>query len=78
MKTNACNRVYSWILVFTFLIVAIPLPSSASLLDGLVTYYAFDGNANDLSGTGNNGTVIDAVLTTDRFSMLRLNGDLPP
>ena len=35
--------------------------------DGLVAYYPFNGNANDESGNGNNGTVNGASLTTDRF-----------
>lgn len=34
--------------------------------DGLVAYYPFNGNANDESGNGNNGTVYGATLTTDR------------
>jgi hypothetical protein len=34
---------------------------------GLVAYYPFNGNANDESGHGNNGTVNGATLTTDRF-----------
>lgn len=34
---------------------------------GLVAYYPFNGNANDASGNGNNGTVMGATLTTDRF-----------
>ncbi len=34
---------------------------------GLVAYYPFNGNANDASGNANNGTVIGATLTTDRF-----------
>ena len=34
----------------------------------LVAYYGFNGNANDLSGNSNNGTVVGATLTTDRFS----------
>lgn len=33
----------------------------------LVAYYPFNGNANDESGNGNNGTVNGATLTTDRF-----------
>ena len=33
----------------------------------LVAYYPFNGNANDASGNGNDGTVFDALLTTDRF-----------
>jgi hypothetical protein len=34
---------------------------------GLVGYWGFDGNANDQSLNGNNGTVNGASLTTDRF-----------
>ncbi len=34
---------------------------------GLVAYYPFNGNANDESGNGNNGTVYGATLTYDRF-----------
>ncbi len=33
---------------------------------GLVGYWPFNGNANDESGNGNNGTVNGAVLTADR------------
>ena len=35
--------------------------------NGLVGYWPFNGNANDESGNGNNGTVNGAMLTTDRF-----------
>ncbi|MBL8027669.1 MAG: immunoglobulin domain-containing protein, partial [Fibrobacteres bacterium] len=34
---------------------------------GLKAYYPFIGNANDISGNGNNGTVSGATLTADRF-----------
>ncbi len=34
---------------------------------GLVVYYPLDGNANDRSGYGNNGTITGATLTSDRF-----------
>ncbi|MBK6983936.1 MAG: T9SS type A sorting domain-containing protein [Bacteroidetes bacterium] len=34
---------------------------------GLQAYWSFDGNANDLSGNGNNGIVNGATLTLDRF-----------
>lgn len=40
---------------------------SAASPEGLVAYYPFNGNANDASGHGNNGTVSGATLTTDRF-----------
>ncbi len=39
----------------------------ANLQQGLVAYYPFNGNANDASGNGNNGTVNGATLTADRF-----------
>ena len=34
--------------------------------NGLVGYWPFNGNANDVSGNGNNGTVNGATITTDR------------
>lgn len=35
----------------------------------LVAYYPFSGNANDISGNGNNGTIMGGVsLTTDRLN----------
>jgi gliding motility-associated-like protein len=42
------------------------LPSN--LRNGLVAWYPFCGNANDVSGNGLNGTVFGATITTDRFS----------
>jgi hypothetical protein len=40
---------------------------TGSLATGLVGYWPFCGNANDVSGNNNNGTVNGATLTTDRF-----------
>jgi len=34
--------------------------------EGLVAYYPFNGNANDESGNGNDGTVYGAILAADR------------
>lgn len=34
---------------------------------GLIADYTFNGNANDISNNNNNGTVVNAVLTIDRF-----------
>ncbi len=49
-----------------------------SLESGLVAYYPFNGNANDSSGNGYNGTVAGAALTADRFGVsngaYRFNG----
>lgn len=33
----------------------------------LVAYYPFNGNANDESGNGNNGTIYRATLTVDKL-----------
>ena len=41
----------------------------ASPTNGLALYYPFNGNANDASGNGNNGTVQGATLTADRFGI---------
>jgi hypothetical protein len=40
------------------------------LKEGLIANFPFNGNANDLSVNGNNGTVFGATLTTDRFGLL--------
>jgi hypothetical protein len=37
--------------------------------NGLVGWWPFNGNANDESGNGNDGTVNGATLTTDRFGI---------
>ena len=42
------------------------------LTNGLVGFYQLNGNANDSSGNGNNGTVYGATPTTDQFG--NLNG----
>ena len=52
---------------FSGLILAMRLAATADLTNGLVAYYPFNGNANDASGNGHDGTNDGAVLTTDRF-----------
>ena len=62
---------------FTFLFIALPLFAFNTLAlaqipnyvpqNGLVGWWPFNGNANDESGNGNNGTVNGATLTADRF-----------
>ena len=37
---------------------------------GLVGWWPFNGNANDESGNGNNGVVIGATLTENRFGVI--------
>lgn len=41
----------------------------ADLTSGLVAWYPFDGNASDMSGNGNDGTVFGATLSTDRHDV---------
>jgi hypothetical protein len=38
-----------------------------NLLQGLVAYYPFNGNASDASGNGNNGTPLNTQSASDRF-----------
>ena len=62
---------------FTFFFIALPLFAFNTLAlaqipnyvpqNGLVGWWPFNGNANDESGNGNNGTVNGATLTADRF-----------
>jgi hypothetical protein len=48
--------------------VSLPNALPTSLQAGLVGYWPFCGNANDESGNGNNGTVLNGtILTSDRF-----------
>ncbi len=56
--------------LFPALLIAMSLtaqPAMADLTTGLVAQYHFNGNANDTSGNGHDGTVYGATPTTDRF-----------
>lgn len=58
--------------VFVTLVVALTLIGStvaahADLSTGLVAHYPFDGNANDATGGGRNGTVVGATFVADRL-----------
>ena len=55
-------------MLLVFLCVFIMFKDAYSNLDtGLVAYYPFNGDADDESGNGNNGTIYGATLATDRF-----------
>lgn len=58
--------------LYFFSLIALPalaqVPSYVPT-NGLVGYWPFNGNANDESGNGNNGTVNGATLTSDRFGV---------
>lgn len=49
------------------LVLSFSLLSSQIPTNGLIAYYPFNNNANDLSGNSINGTIVNATPTTDRF-----------
>jgi len=48
----------------------ITIKTAILLTNGLVAYYSFNGNANDLSGNNNNGNIYGASLVSDRFGTI--------
>ncbi|MBL7910000.1 MAG: T9SS type A sorting domain-containing protein [Bacteroidia bacterium] len=54
-------------IVFLNSIIAQTIPSYVPT-NNLKAWFPFNGNANDESGQGNNGTSVGASLTTDRYS----------
>ena len=58
---------YNAIAILGFANLALAQVPSYVPTNGLVGYWPFNGNANDASGNGNNGTVNGANLTSDRF-----------
>ena len=67
MKTRKLLTVVVAILAFAVTnIQAQTLPSYVPT-NGLVGYWGFNGNANDQSGNGNDGTISQIVWGTDRF-----------
>lgn len=65
MKTRKLLTAVIAFLAFALTTIAQTVPSNVPT-NGLVGYWGFNGNANDQSGNGNNGTVNGATLTTDR------------
>ena len=59
------SRGVSSLLALALLIPALALPQIPTA--GLVAHYPFNGNANDESGNGNDGTVYGATPAVDRF-----------
>jgi hypothetical protein len=55
------------LITLTFTLASTAQVPSYVPTNGLVGWWPFNGNANDESGNGNNGTVNGATLTTDRF-----------
>jgi hypothetical protein len=56
--------------------IVLQASSQQSPADGLVAYYPFDGNSNDLSGNGNNGVEHGGVeyVDSDNGKALKLDG----
>ncbi len=54
-------------LTFT-LALAVQVHAQSFLTNGLVAYYPFNGNANDSSGNGRNGTITGTTFVPDRFN----------
>lgn len=53
-------------LIATTMVLVFTTAASADLLDGLVGYWPFDGDAKDYSGNGNHGITHGVSLTSDR------------
>jgi hypothetical protein len=58
---------YALIAIIGFANATIAQVPSYVPTNGLVGFWPFNGNANDVSGNGKNGTVNGATLTSDRF-----------
>jgi len=54
------------LLLILFLIISNNCFAQADLNAGLLAYYPFTGNANDISGNNNNPVFNNATLTADR------------
>lgn len=65
MKSNFIRFVSLMSIIIA--VMALPNKAHAHLDDGLIAYYPFNGNANDESGNGNDGSVYEANLIEDRF-----------
>ncbi|MDA0723236.1 MAG: SUMF1/EgtB/PvdO family nonheme iron enzyme [Verrucomicrobia bacterium] len=61
------SRSLARLLAVGLLLLGLVSTAHADLTAGLVAYYPFDGNASDMSGNGNDGTVNGATLGADRF-----------
>lgn len=68
---NILNQQYNTLIIILIGIQSQLNVTANSLSNGLVAWYPFTGNAIDSSGNGNNGTVIGATLSSDRFGNAR-------
>lgn len=61
------KKLLAYVFALTFLNAFSQTLPSYVPASGLAAYYPFNGNANDVSGNGNNGVNSNSVLTTDRL-----------
>jgi hypothetical protein len=61
------KEIYTAIAILGFANLALAQVPSYVPTDSLKGWWGFNGNANDLSGNNNNGSVTNATLTEDRF-----------
>ena len=64
------NLLITTIAIFGLATITLAQVPSYLPTNGLVGWWPFNGNANDESGNGNNGTVNGAILTSDRMGNL--------
>jgi hypothetical protein len=58
------NKIF---VIALFALVSLFITNVSAQANNPLAYFPFNGNANDESGNGNNGTVAGATLTEDRF-----------
>jgi hypothetical protein len=70
MKKSSMNTTKSRFGILTITAaLAVQIQAQSFLTNGLVAFYPFNGNANDTSGNGNNGTIMGATLTSNQFGI---------
>jgi hypothetical protein len=69
INTSRIHRMQKkWILLHLLIFCLLSVSNAqVNLNDGLVAFLPFNGNANDVSGNGNNGIINGATLTNGRF-----------
>jgi hypothetical protein len=66
MKQTYCTIGFCLAIIIFLTIFNIKQANSQEIQKGLVTYYPFNGNANDESGNNNNGKIAGATFITDK------------
>ncbi len=55
------------IIFFAAMVMAVSVSAQVDLYNGLIAYYPFDGNTNDASGNGHNGTMVGGGYASGVF-----------